>query len=432
MSDPLSNAPALNSRLSLNHQKPTTKKQRTDPSSGTTADPTATVPKDETFIYWTIEPSAIIRPRNDAKRPTYVPWVEPGSWTPPPPPPPPAAGSDTDPEKGKKRGGDDEGKTVYFVLSTTWDRWRQRGAPSALRDWPSRRAGAKIIEVLEENGSVKKIDLKDSPGIPKSATNTNAGWVDFFDKQFAIGQARAKVIKDAIDNNGTRYSKWKPVDVPWEERTSGDTGAFVDSTNDKRSFTPRTDGIGFEVKAPGSSEPERVEWYIKLRKSAAGATVMRLDEGAKDRGLSSGGIFIDKSTMKLLRDDKFIWKDNENAILVRTETGEVSYILCNHPDLRKAGLWQTAYDHGTSQEQSFGSRSRNVAGLNLLFVVSKDSVRINVADFQEVVDRAKKEAGIPIKSTAEVVGEDDYKDSLKTKYSRFVSNLLLQPPTACS
>ena len=376
--------------------------------------------KKETLIFWTINPDAEIRPTPTSDKPVYMPWVDPGTWS--------EAVDTSGGDPTKKRGRDDPapdpGKEVYFMISRSWDLFRQLDANSEPKRFLGNINQPRILNVLRENASNFNWDINGKPGVPNDANvkkqNNVAGWADFFDRQFAIGQARARVIKAAIAAGQKRYARWEAVDINCQLRVSDDTGVFLSHENDTRRYGAVRTGIGFSLKSPGGIPPGRDAWYIKLRNNRTAKTLLGRDSGATKRGICKNVIFIERKTLAILQAGKYDWSDG--SIIIRTGKGELKYLMVPDFKICDGPTWQEAFDMGTSQEQSFGSRSRNVAGLKLLFVVPSTASRINAADLKAAVDRAVKDARVLIKPTAEVVDQAGFTGALKTQYSRFLSS----------
>lgn len=263
----------------------------------------------------------------------------------------------------------------------------------------------------------------------------NAKRTDYFDKAFALGQQVSKTWHPRSIDHG-----WSELqNQAWTETTDGklDENAISDSmVVDGRTFKARTDGIAFITGTPGGQKPSKNEVYVKLsrtpqgKEQGAATNLLLYDSAAKGRGITSDGIYIVESTMKLLMSGNYDWDAAHGNVYIRLASGNIDYIFVTDErgDYRSGTWWTSAYNAAVVKQESKAIRSRNPKGLQLLFVVTPRS-RVTVNELQGMMTKLLAPNGvtIPIRQTAEVVAAagDDADDKKKVYNYRVSWNIHL-------
>ena len=112
---------------------------------------------------------------------------------------------------------------------------------------------------------------------------------------------------------------------------------------------------------------------------------------------------------------------NGDSVCCRNTEGIVTFFSCADPALKKASFWENAYNHGTSAEQSFGTRSRNVTGLKLRLVIPSGATRVTVESLKKTMQSAIEGSTKLINTTATILDQATFEAGDKAIYNRLLS-----------
>ena len=326
----------------------------------------------------------------------------------------------------------DKVKPPYFLNVDAWINFRQLSTRTKEpKNWNlggQSGRNQRTIAVRKEDGQVMSIALD-------KVSDAGDDWTKFWDAEANKALDLARTMKETMESDKSKYAQWQvveyngqaaqpPLSGVYEKKDITDEAQKVVDTklSDTRTFGPAV-GYGFSLKIPegsGNTKPIKDADYVRLRKSKQGKEIMANDSAAINRGLNSGAILIQRETMIMLADGTYKWADNRNSVYCCNDKCQITWFTCPKP-LQSEKWWTDAFRLGTSVEQSFGSRSRDVKGLNLLFVIPENNDgRVDKVSLEKTIETAKKESKLVLGTTAIVVDEINSTAS-KQEYSWYLS-----------
>jgi len=284
-------------------------------------------------------------------------------------------------------------RELMLLTETAWNILRGTVKNKKPPNWPRMSRDRRNLRVTLPDGRAgwfQKFQTR-TPLIG-GKNDSSAFWVDTFDAQFSKAQVEAEVIAGQLGTD------WKLVEgIPWREKVDG---SWARGGDDHRKFADNLDGFGFQRNGWGGA-PQAVDArYVKLDPSDAGKLLLG-DPQAWYRGVSPDQVFIMDDIMRMLCAGLYPFEQYGYAVSLRNAAGEVGYVQCDNRTVVRE-FWKDAYDHSLITKTGWKlARWRNVANLDLCFVVAGASTTVD--ELQQAVNQARADAIVPIKQTAIVV-----------------------------
>ena len=281
---------------------------------------------------------------------------------------------------------------------------------------------ANILVSPEENGK----PILDYKALwPTSASPTVSNYAAYFDMKFYQGQCWANDVKKVIANVRTLNTaagkeethNWMVKEnIPWRRCKSGDYAPG----NDGRTWDEMRDGIAF-----AESLYLRVSRKTGPKSQDSIAADLLKNSQLSWAEVNPTGLYVLQGDLAALAADRY-FSVYPPRLRVRNSRGIEYTLILDYTRrkwvslFQKKAYWETVWNASLKTPPGGPVRSRNVRGLDMLFVL-RDESRVKVEQLtqfkDDVIDKAKNKT--PINQTAQVVSKAtfDSDQGLQTVYN---------------
>jgi len=263
------------------------------------------------------------------------------------------------------------GTSFNNLRATVKDRKPRNWAKTRL----ARRNLAVVMEDVSNGAFVKLQELTPASSFDGAgATDRSAFWVNTHDRQFALGQEKAREIETRLDR---KRKRWTLVEnVPWKQRNMNDPGQWREGGDDERHFAQKNDGIGFVLDGWGGEPPDPTELYVKICPFSGAAldgaaNILLLgDPAARLRGVNAAEIYIPKSVVDGLRKGTYPF-GKRASVALRNAVGDGHYVRCPEGgQMTTTEFWKKAHWGAVTWTEWKMARWRNITALDLCLVLT--------------------------------------------------------------